>query len=879
MSLFRRISNVFSRSNLEQELNAEIKSHLEMRIEDNIAAGMSPNEARRNALLRFGNPTVVREHVTGEDVALMLEIFAFNIRYALRQFSRNRAFAVTVILTISLGIGLNTAMFSVIRAVLLEPLGYRDPDRLVLITDGATPIRFDEMVASNRSYDGLGAYARGREDLALSGDGQPEVLKGARVSGNFLEILGVSPLLGRSFFPSEDKPGAPTVAMISKNLWERRFGGESSVIGKSITLAGMSCTIIGVMPAKFQFPLADTDVWLTRPSEWSVLPPQFQRISPILSVFGRLKPDLDVQQANAELTVMNKQYAAAHPGMLDANPSPPEHVRLLKDELVSDVRPKLWMLFGAVGLVLMIVCANIASLLLARSTARAREFAVRAAIGAGRGRIIGQLLTESILLSLIGGSLGIALAELSVRSIRGMTAFSLPRSGEIRIDGAVFSFAVILSLVTGLLFGLVPAISASRPDLSGVLRGSGEGASSTGSKPRFLRFNPRSLLVVGQVALSTVLLIGAVLLIESLAHVYRVDPGFQVSNLLTMHIALPSARYDSDEKRAAFYSQLVESVESLPGVRSAAITRTLPMTGFAGAPVQVTGRPEMKMDERPIAVIQNITPQYFQTMKVALQRGREFTAHDDAAGVPVAIIDESMARRFWPQYPSSPDPIGQHILVGATSQPTEIVGIVGDIRQRGQDIEPMPGVYLPAAQQPTESAMLAVRTEGDPLSFANAVRNQILMLDRDQPVSEVASMNEVVDASEGQLRVMMALLGVFAGAATIIAIVGLYGVVAYSVSQRTKEIGIRKALGAQRGNILALIVGQGLRLAPGGVSLGICGAFALTRVLQGLLFQISTTDPSTYVGIAVLFVCVALAASYFPARRAASIDPLAALRL
>jgi len=439
---------------------------------------------------------------------------------------------------------------------------------------------------------------------------------------------------------------------------------------------------------------------------------------------------------------------------------------------------------------------------------------------------------------------------------------------------------VILSLLTGLLFGLAPSLSASRPNLAGALRGSGEGGSSVTSKPIFLRLNPRSPLVIGQVALSTVLLIGATLLIESLAHVYRVDPGFQVSNLLTMSISPSLTRYDTPKKKAAFYEAIVSHVGSLPGVMSAAITRTLPLTGFAGTPVQVTGRPEVKLNKRPIAILQDITPKYFQTMKIPLERGRGFTAQDDADSLPVAIIDVSLARRFWPLYPGGPSPIGEHILIGAhSSQPAEIVGIVADIRQRGLDLEPRPGVYLPAAQEPPESAMLAVRTQKDALVLADAVRNQILGLDRDQAVSEVASMRELVDASEGQLRVMMTLLATFAGTATIIAVIGLYGVVTYSVAQRRKEIGIRMALGAQRGDVLALVSSQGLRLALGGLLLGLCGAYALTRILQGLLFEISKTDPVTFVGTALLFVVVAITARYFPARRAAGIDPLEMLRL
>ncbi|MGC1782172.1 MAG: ABC transporter permease [Acidobacteriaceae bacterium] len=880
----RLLTQIFSRRQMTDDLSEEMRQHLEEKIEAFVAGGMAREEAVHAARRAFGNATLIEQRSREIWMWPWIESLWADVKFALRQLRKSPGFAVTAILTLALGIGATTAMFSVIRAVLLKPLDYHDPDRLVLLSSSVTPIHFDEMISSARSYNGLGAYS-GKEDLALSGDGQPEVLKGVRVSGNFLNILGIQPLMGRSFLPAEDKPGAPNVAMISVELWQQRFNGSPSIVGRSVTLAGTAYTIIGVLPRKFKFPFAATDVWLTRPSEWSVLDPQSRRISPILQVFGRLKPAVDIQHANAELTIIDREYDTAHPDMLDTDKSiaqrlnrPPTHLEFLKNQLVSDIQPKLWLLFGTVGFVLLIVCANIASLLLARSTTRSREFAVRAAIGAGPRRIVGQLLTESILLSLIGGCFGLALAELAVKAVRGMTVLDLPRSGEITIDGTVLLFAVILSLFTGLLFGSAPSLSASRPNLAGVLRGSGEGTISASQKPSFFHLNPRSLLVIGQVALSTVLLIGAALLIESLARVYRVDPGFQVSNILTMSLTPSPTRYDTEQKRAAFYNAIVERVESLPGIRSAAITRTLPMTGFGGSPVQVTGRPDMRLNERPIAIFQNITPEYFQTMTIALKRGREFTAHDDAASMPVAIIDESMARRFWPRYPNGPSPIGQHLLIGAHSQPTEIVGVVTDIHQGGLDLEPRPGVYLSSAQQPPESAMLAVRTAGDPLSFANAVRNRILILDPNQPVSEVASMSEIVDASEDQLRVMMTLLGIFAGAATIIAVVGLYGVIAYSVTQRAKEIGIRRALGAPRGNILSLVVGHGLRVALVGILLGLCGAYVLARVLQGLLFQIVPTDPRTYAGIAFLFVVVAGTASYIPARRAASIDPMQALR-
>jgi predicted permease len=597
-----------------------------------------------------------------------------------------------------------------------------------------------------------------------------------------------------------------------------------------------------------------------------------------LSVFGRLKPHVAIQRATAELAVLNRQYAAAHPGMLDAKPDLPETVRPFKDQLVSDVRSELWMLFGAVGFVLLIVCANIASLVLARATSRSREFAVRAAIGAGRARIIRQLLAESILLASVGGAFGIGLAAGSVSAIRWMTYVDLPRAGEIRMDGMVLGFAVALSVATGVLFGLVPSLAASKPDLAATLRGSGEATSAAGSTPR-LRFGPRGLLVVGQVALSIVLLIGAALLIESLARVYRIDPGFQTSHLLTMKIALPPARYDTDEKKTAFYEELVEHTESLPGVRSAAITLNLPMTdAWVGQPVQLAETPPLRLNERPIGVIQNISPEYFRTLRIALKRGRKFTAHDNTTSVPVAIVNENLARLFWPQYPEGANPVGQHILIGNDPQPVEIVGIAANVRQYGRDDNPKPELYLPCAQKPPLSAMLAVRTDGNPLSFANAVRAQILAIDRDQPVSAVASMDELVEASEGQLRLMMTLLGIFAGAAALLAVMGLYGLISYSVVQRTKEIGIRRALGAQRNDIVSLMAGEVVRLTLTGVVLGIGGAFALTRLLNELLFRIKATDPATFVGISVLFVLVGVSASYIPARRAAKVDPMVALR-
>jgi len=788
-------------------------------------------------------------------------------------------FSLGVVLTIAVGIGANTAMFSVIRAVLLKPLEYREPDRLVQVSGGATPVRLEEMTAASRSYSAMGAYAGGFEDMALSGSGEPEVVKGARVSADFLDILGVKPLQGRSFFAAEDKPGASPVAMISSELWRRRFGRDPSIVGATVIFAGVPTTIVGVLPPGFQFPLVGADVWLTKPTEWSAISPKSRPLSPTLAIFARLRPGVDIQQANAELKVLNRQYATAHPGMLDAKPDTPEVVESLKEELVSDIRPKLWILFGAVGLVLLIVCANVASLLLARASARAREFAVRAAIGAGRGRIVGQLLTESILLAGLGGTLGILLAVGSLGAIRRVTFVDLPRAGEISMDAVVLGFGIALALGTGVVFGLMPALVAARPDLAVVLRGSGEGTTTTRSKP-LARVGSRGLLVVGQVALSVILLIGATLLIESLLHLYRVDPEFEPNGLLTMKVALSPTLFDTDQKKATFYEQLIQRTEALPGVRSAALTMTLPMAdGWMGTTLEATGRAPVELNERPIAIFESITAEYFHTMGIGLKRGREFTAHDTAGALPVIIINESLARVFWPEYPSGPDPIGQHILIGNDAEPKEIVGITADVHQTGKDSDPRPGIYLSCMQKPPGSAMLAVRTNGDPLSFANAVRSQVLALNPDQPVSDISTMEDVVDSSEGQLRLMMRLLGAFAGTATLLAVIGLYGVISYSVVQRTKEIGIRRALGAPRRNILSLVGRQVVLLTLAGLVIGLGGAFALTRWMQDLLFQVSATDPYTFVGVSILFLMVALAASYIPARRAAAIDPLAALRI
>ncbi len=809
----------------------------------------------------------------------LLETIWQDAAYALRTLRKNPVFTATAVLVLALGIGGNAAMFTVIRAVLLKPLDYREPERLVQIPGGATPARFEQMKSNAHSFTGLGAFT-GQEDLALTGGAEPEMLKGARVSAGFVRILGIEPLLGRSFLPAEDATGAAPVCMISSELWQRRFGGNVQIAGKTVTLASMPYTIVGVLPPRFQFPYPGVDVWMTGPSDWPLMPPKSRALSPFLSIFGRLKPEVSLDQASAEMVVLRHQYAAAYPTMLDAKPKLPERVTPLKEALVRDVSSMLWMLFGAVGFVLLIACANVASLLLARATSRSREIALRSALGASRGRLIGQLLSESVLLSMSGGALGVFLASWSLRWIPKMTALDLPRVGEIQLDGTVLAFSTLLSIVTGVLFGLVPSLGASRPDLISVLRASGETGRMAVPKRLLIDFSARSLLVVGQVALSIVLLIGGALLMESVVHLRGVNPGFNPANLLTVRISLPLSRYDTDQKRNTFYDELIQRVESSPGVRSATMSLTLPMMGYPGTPVQDAAQPPLKLNERPIATLLSVKPGYFRTLGIPMRRGRDFTERDAAGGKRVTIIDEALARRFWPAYPSGQDPVGQRLLIGGiNAQPVEIVGVVTDVHQSLEGSAWPESVYVSFAQNPPSSGMLAIRTKRDPRLFVNTVRAQALSIDRDQPISDVRTMEDLVEAEVGPRRLTVMLLGSFAGVALLLALVGIYGVISYSVAQRTQEVGIRRALGAQQSDILRLVMGQGFGLALVGIVTGIGGALALTHVMKSLLFQVSATDPGTFLGVAVLFLLVALAASYIPARRAVRIDPMAALRV
>jgi predicted permease len=797
--------------------------------------------------------------------------------HALRLLRKNLGFALTAALIGSLGIGGTTAMFSVIHSVLLKPLAYRDSARLVRLSLQATIVRYDEFRNAAGSYEGVGAFVR-PDSVTLSGGAEPEVLRQSSVTANVLDILGVAPSIGRSFLPEEDNPDGPRVAMISAGLWQRRFGSDPEVLGKTLALDTGLHTIIGVMPPHFAFPVADTDIWVPRAATIVGTPTPSQLQSPVLTVFGRLKPGITLAQADAELNVLRAQYGAAHPGSLDARPNTVDSVVVLKEQLVGSVRSMLWMLFGAVGFVLLIACANIAALLAARGNSRAREFAIRASLGAGRARLVRQLLVESALLGVIAGAFGLLLADWIVNAIRGSALFTMPRAEEIAFDPAVLGFAGLVSLGTGLLFGLLPAFSAASIEPATMLRA--RSCASRGGRLRGLpgMISARALLVAGQVALSVILLIGTTLLIESIARMHTVDPGFNSDRILTLQISPAPNRYNSSTGKIAFFEEVLRRIHDLPGVQNAALTLTVPLDGWIGRPVQPADRQLLKLNERQITIEQNITPDYFRALGIPLRRGREFNAGDGPDTAPVVIISESLARRFWPDYPNGEDPLGHELLLGLAPKPSRIVGIVGDV-MTGFDADPLPEMYRLYEQNATfPFASLIIKSQRDPAGLIEPVRKAVLSVDPNQPITDVKTMDQLVDESIGQRRAVRLLLEIFAGIAVLLAITGIYGLLAYSVTQRTSEIGLRMALGAEAGSISKMFLAESVAIAAAGISAGLIGAYVLTRFLKTFLFRISPTDPSTFVAIALFFTVAAVIASWLPVRRASRIDPAVALR-
>jgi putative ABC transport system permease protein len=792
------------------------------------------------------------------------------MRYALRTLCRSSWFSAAAILTLAVGIGANTAIFSVADALLLRPLPYAQPGRLVLVSmqqkdsdSGKSRLswpRFTQMSNRQRSFSNLAAVTS--ENFTLTGTGDPEELAAARVTWNFFDTLGVHMAAGRSFHPEEDKEGGNNVVIVPAGRWQ---------VGDHLTLNSEDCTVVGVLPRGFQFNLLETKVQIYAPRVFDlniVTPAQVQSGVGFMDFVARLRDGVSLRQAQAEMDTLSSAYRRDNPKMPDAGPDMRIVIGNLQEEMVTGVRTAVLILFGAVALVLLIACANVSSLLLSRALGRQREMAVRLAMGAPRSALVRQLLTESLLLSLAAGALGVALSTWGTRALASMAQGSLPLASEIRTDSTVLAFTLAVSLLAGVLFGLTPAFQVSRPDLNAVLRSEGRGSTSGRARTRF-----RSLLVVSQVALSMVLLIGAGLLVRNFIQLRNTNPGFDARNLLTMNIALPPTRYSTGPQMIAFYRELVRQVSALPGVRSAAMSSALPLTPVRLSPAVPEGQQAVPLTERPFFNIQTLSPGFVSTMRAPLLAGREFSEHDQLPG-RVLIVNQTLARRFWPNQ----NPIGKRLLVGRAAEGAEVVGLLGDIHNTGIATDTRGEIYIPFAQLPWASMNLLVRTAGDPHQYVAAVRRSVLAIDADQPVTAVMSMEEVLADGARQPRFVTTLLGGLAAIALVLAMVGIYGSVAYSVSQRTQEVGIRMALGAARSDILRLVLRQGMAPACAGIAIGAAASLALTRLMAKMLYHVSTTDPATFAAGALLFAGIATLASYLPALKATRVDPVVALR-
>ncbi|HMC30067.1 MAG TPA: ABC transporter permease [Candidatus Angelobacter sp.] len=811
--------------------------------------------------------------------------FLQDLRFGARMLRKNPGFALAAIFTLALGIGGNTAIFTITSSVLLKALPYQEPQQLLSLDlqskDGqshcCTLNRFDQVHDRSQSFAGVAAAAN--DNFNLTGRGEPLQVPAARVSANFFELLGIKPQQGRFFLPEESKPEGKPVIVISDALWRSRFGGDRSVVGQTIALDSTPYTVIGVLPAGMQFPfMSPADVWTPRYFEHTLFTPQRLRMGVgYLSIIGRLRPGVSQERAAAEMGLLHQQFQKENPGAPDAQPDISVVLTGLQESVVANIRPMLLILSGAVGLVLLIACANVASLLLSRALSRKKEIAVRAALGARRGALIRQLLTESVLLALIGGLLGLGLSWLATRYLATLGSNNLPQGMPIVMDARVLVFMIGISVLTGILFGIFPALQLSRTNMNQTLRDEGRG--STGGHRRV---QVRGALVVGQVALSLMLLIGAGLLVRSFSRLLRVNPGFDPQNVLTMNVSLPTVKYADAQKQIAFFDDLLRRVSTTPGVRQAAISAALPLSWKRITPVLPEGQPEVPLPERPFIDIEVISPQWFQTLRVPMKTGREFTEADNAQAPKVLIVNETFARRYWPHQ----NPIGKRIVVGRGPAPSEVVGVALDIKNRGLALDPQAQIYLPFPQLPWGNMNLIVRMAADPNAMISTVRAQIAAIDPDQPVTAVQTVNELMDASRAQPRFIMLVLGIFSAVALVLVIVGIYGVLSYSVAQRRQELGIRLALGAAKADILRLVVSYGITLAGIGIAIGWVLAMVLSWILAsmfsdkvaGILYKVSVGDQLTFVAAPALFLIIALLASYLPARRATQVDPNEALR-
>jgi putative ABC transport system permease protein len=795
-----------------------------------------------------------------------------DIRYGLRMLRRSPGFTAVAVLTLALGIGANTAIFSVVYAVLLRPLPFPQANRLVFLTEWSQQVPnmsfsvadFNDVGDQNTVFSSVTAFRA--NSYILTGSGEPQRLNGRQVTSGFFPTIGVKSIAGRTFNPSEDKTGAERVVLLSEGFWNRQFGRDPAVVGKVLTLNDEAYTVIGVLPA---FPSAlwqQVDLWTSMGRlEDQLGGPQRRGNHPGIYVIGRLKPGTTVEQARSQIVSIAHRLAQEYP---QSNAPQSMTLEPVQTAIVGPLRQPLLVLLGAVGFVLLIACANVANLLLARASGREREFAIRTALGAGRARQLRQVLTESLLLALVGGAVAIGLAFAGVKGLMAaIPPDSVPRLDEVGLNGTVLAFTAAVSLLTGIIFGLVPAWQASRPDVHDALKEGGRAGAGMG------RHRMRSALVVSEVSLALLLLLGAGLMLKSFSRVLDADPGFRASGVLTASISLPRTKYGEPPRIRAFIEQTLEKVRAVPGVEAAG--STLPLLGHWQTGFDVEGRPVLPPGQRASTDITRVSSDYFRAMGVRLLRGRVFTELDSPDSQPVCIVDETFVRAYWPH----DDPLGKRVRVGDPDDPWRtVVGVVAHVKNYGVDQPSRVETYLPYEQDPINAFTLVVRTTGDPASLSPRMRDAVLAVDPDVPIFNISTMEDLVAQNVAPRRLAVMLIGVFAGLALLLAGIGLYGVMSFTVSQRTHEIGIRMALGAHENDILRLVVRQGMLLAVTGLGIGMVGAFALPKLIGALLFQTSAADPQILAAVPVLLALVALAACYIPARRAMRVDPMVALR-
>ncbi len=883
---FARLANFAARRRndhrLDDRMNEEIEEHIALQTDENLRAGMPAGQARREALLKFGAAESIKEEYRDERGLPFIDNLLQDLRYGLRVLRKSPGFTAIAILTLALGIGANTAIFSFVYGVLLAPLPYHDASQLVVLNEttprvGTVSVSYPNFIdwrAQNHSFSEMVSVQQMNFNLSGATVSRPENIQGDAVPSGFLSMLGVHPFLGRDFLPAEDKPGTQRVLLLGYQLWQSHFGSDPNVVGRSIALDGNEFAIVGVLPADYRSldkidVMLPIGVWLTNNTDVTDRGGRGDT-----TVVARLAPGTSFAQARAEMEGIAANLAKQYP---EDNDQFGVQLRPIRDAFVGDLRTEILVLFAAVVFVLLIASANVANLFLVRGAARTKEIALRMAFGASRGRIIRQLLTESFVLAALGGVLGLILAMAGIRLIGRMIPEDALMGATVALNGAVLLFTAGVVVLAALIFGMAPAIHWARHDVQADLKEGGRTASVGASQNRL-----RGILAVAEISLALVLLAGAGLMVKSLYRLINVNPGFQPDRVLTMEMYLSSERYEKKPAVLNFWKQALDGVRALPGVESAALGNHIPLTDAHGrTDITIEGMALPKPGSFPHPDVHAVSPDYLRTLGVVLERGRDFTDADNETAPEVALVNEKLARQYWP----NEDPVGKRFMIGRPDLASKtltkwvtVVGVVGDTKMYGLANPSRYEFYLPLLQTAPNDMSLLVKSRIDPTALTSAVRGVVAGIDKDQPIFAIATMNKIVSDGVSAPRLTLVLLGLFSGLALILAAIGIYGVISYSVAQRTHEIGVRMTLGAQRSDILRMVVGQGGKIALVGIVIGVVAAFALTRLMSGLLFSVSAGDPTTFAAVAALLALVAILACYIPARRAIRVDPMVALR-